>query len=390
MVSKTLIRSLLLSALLPLVPLTSEAAPKAEAPASPAQNPAGFVIRRGTNLSHWLSQDFGNAPREAFITENDIRFIARCGFDHVRIPVDEKELWTEAGKPIEAAFTLLDRALDWCHAHKLRAIVDLHTIRSHHFNAENEGGTNTLFSDPAQQEHFLTLWDQLSARLVRRPISEVAYEIMNEPVADKHEDWNALVARAVARLRAKEPNRVLVIGANRWQIPGNVPFLKVPEGDRNIILSMHTYSPFLFTHYKAEWVPIKVYTGPVQYPGPVLPKADYDKLRASANQSMTDLSQGALDNWGPERLRAEYEPAIRRARELGLQLYCGEFGCLPTVPRADRLAYYRDIVGVFEAEGMAWANWEYKADFGIFEWHGTKYQGGAPDVELIDALFQRK
>ncbi|HEY5552768.1 MAG TPA: glycoside hydrolase, partial [Opitutaceae bacterium] len=84
----------------------------------------------------------------------------------------------------------------------------------------------------------------------------------------------------------------------------------------------------------------------------------------------------------------ELEPAIRRARELGLQLYCGEFGCLPTVPRADRLAYYRDIVSVFEANGIAWANWEYKGDFGILEWHGGEQLfTGAPDVEMLDALL---
>jgi endoglucanase len=70
-------------------------------------------------------------------------------------------------------------------------------------------------------------------------------------------------------------------------------------------------------------------------------------------------------------------------------LYCGEFGCLPTVPRAARLAYYRDLVGVFESAGMAWANWEYKGDFGICEWHGLKYLAGAPDKGMLDALFQR-
>ena len=63
----------------------AEGAPAATAPA----NPAGFAIHRGTNLSHWLSQDFGWAPRTEWITENDIRYIASAGFDHVRLPVDE-------------------------------------------------------------------------------------------------------------------------------------------------------------------------------------------------------------------------------------------------------------------------------------------------------------
>ena len=82
--------------------------------------------------------------------------------------------------------------------------------------------------------------------------------------------------------------------------------------------------------------------------------------------------------------------AIRRARELGLQLYCGEFGCLPTVPRADRLAYYRDLVGIFEAEGIAYANWGYKGDFGVYEWLGLKDLTGKPDEELLQILAPKK
>jgi endoglucanase len=351
-------------------------------------NPSGFVIRRGTNLSHWLSQDFGWFPRESFITENDIAWIARSGFDHVRVPIDEKEMWHEDGKPNEEAFAVLTKAIDWSSAHGLRVVVDLHTVRTHHFNAANEGGTNTLFTDPAAQERFLDLWRLLSARLRHYPVDSVAYEIMNEPVADDHEDWNKLIAAAFAVLRPLEPDRVIVLGSNRWQIPETLPHLKVPEGDRNIILSTHTYSPLLFTHYRASWTPLKIYTGAVRYPGPVVDAAAHAELM-KLGQNVTDIASNARDDWNAARIAKELEPAIRRAKELNLQLYCGEFGCLPTVPRADRLAYYRDIVSVFEENGMAWANWEYKGDFGLLEWHGGKQLfTGAPDVGLLDALLQ--
>lgn len=354
-------------------------------------NPSGFAIHRGTNLSHWLSQDFGWAPREEWITENDIRFIASLGFDHVRLPVDEIVLWKEDGSPDEAAFALLLRALDWVRAAKLRVIVDLHSVRAHHFNASNEGGHNTLWTDPAAQVHFLDLWRQLSARLRSYPNDFLAYEIMNEPTAEDPADWNKLVARSMAFIRSVEPGRVVVIGGNMWQIPQMLPLLQVPAGDRNIILSMHTYVPLLLTHHKASWVPapIRDYPGPVAYPGPIVDAPTLTKLVAAYPKEQFDFLKDTTDNWGPARLRQEFEPAIARAKELGLQLYCGEFGCLPTVPRAARLAYYRDIVGVFEANGLAWANWEYKGDFGLAEWHGLKSLDGAPDVQLLDALFQR-
>lgn len=352
-------------------------------------NPAGFHIHRGTNLSHWLSQ-YADVPRDQFITENDLRFIARSGFDHVRLPVDEKELWSADGTPNEPAFALLDRAIGWARAHGLRVIVDLHTVRSHHFNAVNDGGpANTLFTERAAQEHFLGLWRQLSARLRAHPVDAVAYEPLNEAVADDDEAWNRLVAEVHAQIRADEPQRVIVIGSNRWQGAWKFPALKVPAGDPNIILSVHNYEPFVVTHHRASWVPLRFYTGPIAYPGRPIPADELAKIDATQPPEIVDHFASARREWDAAAMREDLRPAIERARELGLQLYCGEFGCLPTVPRADRLRYYRDFVGVLEREGIAWANWEYKGDFGLFEWHGWKGFGGAPDVELLDALFQR-
>jgi endoglucanase len=381
-----MLRSLLLSSLFVAMSLASSAAPVDPAP----QTPVGFSIRRGTNISHWLSQDFGWAPRDSWFTEKDVQFIARQGFDHIRLPVDEKELWTSAGRPIEAEFQRMVTAVEWCRKAGLRVVVDLHTLNSHHFNAANEGLKITLWTDPVAQEHLLSLWRDLSAHLRRFPVDLVAYEVLNEPVADTPEDWNKLFAKCYTMLREAEPTRVLVVGANRWQMPENLPFLKVPAGDKNIILSFHTYAPMLFTHYKANWVPTKVYTGPVNYPGPIVDAATFAKLTKDYDESLRNQIGNAAENWGPARLRQEYEPAIRRAKELGLPLYCGEFGCLPTVPRADRLAYYRDLVAIFDSEGIAWANWEYKGDFGIYKWLGLPALCGKPDKDLIRTLVPAK
>jgi len=379
-------RSILLPLLFAAVTVTTYSAPTLTAPS----NPTSFVIRRGTNISHWLSQDFGWAPREKWFTEKDVRFIAEQGFDHIRLPVDEKELWLLDGRPNADEFKRLVTAIEWCRKAGLRVIVDLHTLNSHHFNAANEGLKITLWTDPAAQEHLLTLWRDLSRELRHFPVDLLAYEVLNEPVADDPEDWNKLFAKCYTMLRGAEPNRVLVVGANRWQMPENVPFLKVPEGDKAIILSFHTYAPMLLTHYKADWVPTKVYTGPVSYPGPVVDAATFAHLTKDYDEGLKNQIGNASENWGQARLRQEYEPAIRRARELGLQLYCGEFGCLPTVPRAARLAYYRDIVGIFDSENIAYANWEYMGDFGVYEWLGLKDLCGKPDKKLLRILAPRK
>ena len=122
------------------------------------QNPSGFKITHGINISHWLSQVYGFSKRDVFFTRDDVRLIDSLGFDHIRLPIDEKELWDEQGKPIDSAFTYLKSAINWCMEYKLRIIIDLHIVRSYYFNAANENMENTLWTDYLAQQKFINLW----------------------------------------------------------------------------------------------------------------------------------------------------------------------------------------------------------------------------------------
>jgi endoglucanase len=353
-------------------------------------NPSGFEIKRGVNLSHWLSQNFGWSPKSTFITERDIKFIDSIGYDHVRIPIDEIEMWNNDGTPLDESFTYLTDCLDWCAKYNLRAIVDLHILRAHHFNAENEGGKITLWTDSVAQNNFIKLWNDISGYLKKYPVSMVAYELMNEAVAPDHEDWNRLIGKAVKAIRKLEPDRVLIIGSNKWQQAEFFPFLKVPENDKNIILSLHTYSPINFTHYLADWVPFKTYRGKVHYPGQIVTDADYKKYVDTNNAAYVQSMTNSTKVYNKKILSDELLPAIQKAKELNLQLYCGEFGCLPHGDRTDRLKYYDDIVSAFEENNIAWCNWEYKGDFGIYTFDFENKVSLAPDVEMIRVLMQKK
>jgi endoglucanase len=76
---------------------------------------------------------------------------------------------------------------------------------------------------------------QLSDILKKYPTNMVAYEVLNEAVAPDHDDWNKLMNKTVAEIRKREPQRMLIIGPNMWQIAPNLQYLKLPEGDKNII-----------------------------------------------------------------------------------------------------------------------------------------------------------
>jgi endoglucanase len=47
-----------------------------------------FDIKRGINISHWLSQCDGRSERQSWFTQQDVAYLADLGFDQVRIRVD--------------------------------------------------------------------------------------------------------------------------------------------------------------------------------------------------------------------------------------------------------------------------------------------------------------
>ena len=356
-----------------------------EKKAKEADEVNNFKIQRGTNVSHWLSQseERGEA-REKHIQEDDFARLDSLGFDFVRLPIDEVQFWDENGTKLPEAWQLMDNAIRWAEKHHLRTIVDLHIIRSHYFNAVNEGqaDANTLFTSEKAQQDLINMWYQLSDALKGYSCDSVAYEFMNEPVADDAEQWNRLIAKAHKALRERESQRTLVIGSNMWQSYGTIKDLKVPEGDKNIILSFHYYNPMLLTHYGAWWTPLAKYTGKVNYPGILVSKEDYE---AAPDSLKPELEQYTKDEWNIDRIRADFKDAIEAAKKYNLQLFCGEWGVYEPVDRELAYKWTKDMLTVFKENNIAWTTWCYDADFGF--WDQQKHQ--FKDKGLVDLLMEK-
>jgi len=362
---------------------------KTEPAESVAPASDNFTVEKGINLSHWLSQRFGWSPYDKFIQKKDIEFIAESGFDHVRLPIDEENIWDEKGTIIPETYSLLKNCLDWCMEYNMRVIVDLHILRSYHFNFDNGEGKNLLFDDEKYQIEFVDFWKELSDSLKHYPVSHVAYEFLNEPNTPDNEDWNKLIRRVYDTIRPREPQRVFFFGANNWQIPQFMPYLKVPENDTNIILAFHTYEPTTLTHYKAYWNDLKNYTGKVQYPGvPITPEEleKYPYKNDTAFYTMIDKYNVYFDATTFDSL---IKPAVDKSKELNLKLYCGEFGCLPSVPREMRLQYLTDITATFKKHNIGYAMWDFKGDFGVVSWDRENFVDKSVDTTLIQILVRK-
>jgi endoglucanase len=277
-------------------------------------------------------------------------------------------MFTEDGRKEPEAFALLHNALGWCAEFNLRAVVDLHILRSHHFNE----GDKPLFTSEKAQEQFYECWRQLSAELNKYSVDVVAYEPMNEPVADDPEIWNVILNRCVDVIRQLEPNRTIIMGSNLWQSFNTVKDLRIPENDPNIIISFHYYNPMFLTHYKASWTYTKDMDVPVHYPGQLIADADMDAAGDYAVEGKKIYNIDVMEN--------DFMQVVEVAKKYNLKIYCGEYGCITGAPEDDKIRWYKDMYTLFERYGMARANWDYKGGFGII-------RRGEPATEMTNAIL---
>lgn len=210
----------------------------------------------------------------------------------------------------------------------------------------------------------------------------VAYELMNEPVADDPAQWNDVVNKCLSAVREKEPHRTVVIGSNRWQSFDMVERLEVPADDENIILSFHFYNPFMFTHYHASWTDMRDIPCEVHYPGSLISKEDYD---AMSDEMKGRYGYGAGQSGYNDRatLEKQIARAADAAAKMGRRIYLGEFGTLATTAEADRVAWFEDVVSLCNERGIAYAAWDYKSrDFGVAP-------DGKPRQKIVEILTRK-
>ena len=329
-----------------------------------------FEIMNGINISHWLSQSGNRQPIEvtkAFFTRADVEYIASLGFDHIRIPIDQARMFDDNDEKIPEAFALLHDALRWCDEFNLRAIVDVHVLRSHSFTGS---GNQPLYTDPKAQEQFYEFWRKISGELKNYSVDKVAYECLNEAVADDPEILNVILNRCIEVIRELEPKRTILMGSNENNNYGTVKYLRPPANDPNIMISFHYYVPMLITHYQASWTrEAGDVVAPVHYPGQLITNADLENEQAKYQvdgrmvYNIDVIEQNLLE-------------AIEFGKKHNLVMHCGEWGTYYKSPEEDALRWITDVANLFRKHGIAQTFWDYKSsDFGMIR---TSGRNGAP------------
>ena len=191
-------------------------------------------------------------------TTNDLAQMRTQGFDHVRIPCGWHHYTGSAPeyRLSEEIFGKADVLVTNALAMGLNVLINVH-----HFDA--------FTSDPAKhREQFVAIWRQVAVHYAKAPAG-LAFELLNEP-KDKAttEVMNPIYAQAIKEIRKTNPKRTIFVGPGRWNQVAELPNLKLPEDDRNIVVTIHSYDPFYFTHQGASWTRPQTDTKGIIFPGP--------------------------------------------------------------------------------------------------------------------------
>jgi endoglucanase len=332
--------------------------------------------RRGANLANYLEappgQDWGG-----HYTAADLKNMKQEGFDHARLPV----AWHHYAGPgpefklKPAIFAKADELVNAATQEGLRIIVNIH-----HFDE--------FTSDPkAHKAKFLALWRQVAAHYAKAPES-VVFELLNEPKdAATTTVMNPIYAEAIELIRKSNPKRTIFVGPGKWNQVSELRHLRLPDDD-NLIVTVHSYDPFYFTHQGATWAgpDVKPLSG-IRYPGP--PAKPFEppagvKLRPGVKDWLARYNTlpAAQNPCGPRAFRGVVRQAKQWSDYYGRPVHVGEFGCYIKADPESRARYLGDIRRAMEEAELGWALWDWKAGFRYWDPRANR-----PEPGLHEALF---
>jgi endoglucanase len=333
-------------------------------------------FRRGANLGNGLEappgQDWGG-----HYTPEDLRIMRAEGFDHVRIPAGWHH-YTGPGPEFRIRPQFFARVDELVNAGLREGLAVL--INIHHFD--------DFTSNPREQTpRFLAIWRQIAEHYARAP-EGLALELLNEPKdAATTEVINPIFGEAIQQIRRIDRKRTIFVGPGKWNSISELPKLQLPDVDDSLIVTVHNYEPFYFTHQGATWSgPDTKVTG-ILFPGPPAKPLSADpKLKVNAWIldwiKAYNTQPTAINPSSPQAFDGAIEQAREWSEYYGRPIHVGEFGCFTTAEPVSRANYYHAFRESAEKAGLGWAIWDWKAGFHYWNEKTRKAEPG-----MHDALF---
>ena len=207
----------------------------AKGPASPREIENFFAELIGP----FAAAEFWPKYRRSYIAEDDIKFIQKCGFNSVRVPLHYKFFVTDAG------FELLDPVIEWCRNAKIWVVLDMHCAPGGQTgtNIDDSFGYPWLYDSRDAQQTLMEVWQRIATHYRDEP-TVLGYDLLNEPIPHypKLRKYNAdlepVYKRLTAAIREVDKNHSIILGGAQWDSNFDV---FGPPFDSNLIYQLHKY-----------------------------------------------------------------------------------------------------------------------------------------------------
>jgi endoglucanase len=280
--------------------------------------------------------------------------IKRAGFNHVRLPVR----WSnklDVDNNIDPAFMArVKEVVTQANDSGLLVVMDMH-----HFDELTGRDNKDYIPMESQIPLFPIMWGQIATQFAGFSNDSLVFELLNEPAervtAEIH---NSLLAAAIPVIRTTNPGRTLVAGLTSLGKWPAVKDLVLPATENNIIVTVHYYDPYTFTHqgYPDTGNPTGVAWG----------TANEQKGLADYFENMALQING-------------YFPSLDGK---GVPLYIGEFGVLNEADMTSRANWIDAVARNSELNEFSWAYWEFNQGFGAYDPYGKAWY-----PQMLNALI---
>ncbi len=287
---------------------------------------------------------------ETYITKKDIEYIASLGMDHIRLGFDQIVVESEPYVYRKEIVDILHAFVGWCRECDVRPILNMHKAIGNYCDIPDECG---LMQSEELQDRFVALWAMLEDEFCGE--NDVVFELLNEAVNATPEEWNAVAQKAIAAIRAKNTDRILVVGGVEWNNPPALPYVKIYE-DENILYTFHCYAPHEFTHQQGVLqAPQLFYNRKMPYPCDDIERyRDYKRVveGTEAYESYERMDIEFLrDYLAPVRDFIKNHP--------DKFLWCGEFGTIRHAKLEWRESWMRDMISILKEWDIPYCVWNY-------------------------------
>ena len=287
---------------------------------------------------------FFNAYDQAYIAEADIAFLARTGFNAVRLPFNYRHFESdlEPGKWKESGFQQLHRVVELCRKHQIWVILDLHAAPGAQARDQNAGsayGETYFWNYRSFIDRTVVLWAEIARRYSGDPII-AAYNLLGEPVTSNVALLNDFSRACIRAIRSVDRDHLILLDPNFWA--RDITSLHEDLfADANVMVGIHPYfqGDGLFGQKGGTFDSLATYPA-------VIDGNRYDRAALART------------------IDSKYDTS-----HLHCPVMASEFGVFRSNPQpfATQLAIVRDQLSIFEEKGWSWTMWCYKdlRDMGV-------------------------